>query len=149
VPAGGQKASQSKMYLRVQGITEAGPECCPAGQALLDSYAPLFTQLQCTLPNHHHRAAADIMRYLARPEFRDVNLFVSCFEIYGNKVSTCPPAVTTSHTLSATHAWMAQSLCVHVCEATIPFALLVRALDCRLFWPHGRPTLPACAAPAP
>lgn len=32
------------------------------------------------------RAAADIMHYLARPENRDVNLMVSCFEIYGNKV---------------------------------------------------------------
>ncbi|KAJ9508955.1 hypothetical protein QJQ45_028285 [Haematococcus lacustris] len=32
------------------------------------------------------RATADIVRYLARPEYRDVNLYVSCFEIYGNKV---------------------------------------------------------------
>lgn len=32
------------------------------------------------------RAAADILQYLARPELRDVSLFVSCFEIYGNKV---------------------------------------------------------------
>lgn len=32
------------------------------------------------------RAAADIFKYLARPEFRDVHLYVSCFEIYGNKV---------------------------------------------------------------
>mmetsp|Transcript_12612 Transcript_12612/g.27255 ORF Transcript_12612/g.27255 Transcript_12612/m.27255 type:complete len:659 (+) Transcript_12612:246-2222(+) len=32
------------------------------------------------------RAAADIFKYLARPEFADVNLYVSCFEIYGNKV---------------------------------------------------------------
>eukprot|EP00882_Tetradesmus_deserticola_P029137 GHRQ01032563.1.p1 GENE.GHRQ01032563.1~~GHRQ01032563.1.p1 ORF type:complete len:131 (-),score=39.87 GHRQ01032563.1:324-659(-) len=32
------------------------------------------------------RAAADILQYLVRPELRDVSLFVSCFEIYGNKV---------------------------------------------------------------
>jgi kinesin family protein 2/24 len=32
------------------------------------------------------RAAADILQYLARPEYSDVSLFVSCFEIYGNKV---------------------------------------------------------------
>jgi hypothetical protein len=32
------------------------------------------------------RAAADILRYLQQPELRDVELFVSCFEIYGNKV---------------------------------------------------------------
>ena len=32
------------------------------------------------------RAAADILMYLARPEFQDTNLFVSCFEIYGNKL---------------------------------------------------------------
>lgn len=32
------------------------------------------------------RAAADILRYLERPELRDVELYVSCFEIYGNKV---------------------------------------------------------------
>ena len=32
------------------------------------------------------RAAADILQYLARPEYGDVSLFVSCFEIYGNKV---------------------------------------------------------------
>ena len=32
------------------------------------------------------RAAADILQYLARPENRDVTLFVSCFEIYGNKI---------------------------------------------------------------
>lgn len=32
------------------------------------------------------RAAADILQYLAQPELRDVSLFVSCFEIYGNKV---------------------------------------------------------------
>ncbi|WIA29491.1 hypothetical protein OEZ86_011992 [Tetradesmus obliquus] len=31
------------------------------------------------------RAAADILQYLVRPELRDVSLFVSCFEIYGNK----------------------------------------------------------------
>eukprot|EP00882_Tetradesmus_deserticola_P022128 GHRQ01024014.1.p1 GENE.GHRQ01024014.1~~GHRQ01024014.1.p1 ORF type:complete len:199 (+),score=62.12 GHRQ01024014.1:327-923(+) len=30
--------------------------------------------------------AADILQYLVRPELRDVSLFVSCFEIYGNKV---------------------------------------------------------------
>ncbi|KIZ05656.1 kinesin family member 2/24 [Monoraphidium neglectum] len=32
------------------------------------------------------RAAADLLQYLARPQWADVNLFVSCFEIYGNKV---------------------------------------------------------------
>lgn len=32
------------------------------------------------------RAAADIFKYLARPEHKDVCLYVSCFEIYGNKV---------------------------------------------------------------
>ena len=32
------------------------------------------------------RAAADILQYLARPEYNDISLFVSCFEIYGNKV---------------------------------------------------------------
>lgn len=32
------------------------------------------------------RAAADILAYLQRPELRDVELYVSCFEIYGNKV---------------------------------------------------------------
>lgn len=32
------------------------------------------------------RAAADILQYLERPELRDVELYVSCFEIYGNKV---------------------------------------------------------------
>lgn len=32
------------------------------------------------------RAADDILRYLERPELRDVELYVSCFEIYGNKV---------------------------------------------------------------
>jgi hypothetical protein len=32
------------------------------------------------------RAAADILMYLARPEYQDTNLFVSCFEIYGNKL---------------------------------------------------------------
>ena len=32
------------------------------------------------------RAAADILKYLARPEHRDISLLVSCFEIYGNKV---------------------------------------------------------------
>ncbi len=34
------------------------------------------------------RAAADILRWLARPELNDVALFVSCFEIYGNKVGS-------------------------------------------------------------
>lgn len=32
------------------------------------------------------RSAADIVKYLARPENSDINLYVSCFEIYGNKV---------------------------------------------------------------
>ena len=32
------------------------------------------------------RAAADIFRHLTRPENREVNLYVSCFEIYGNKL---------------------------------------------------------------
>ena len=32
------------------------------------------------------RAAADIFKYLARPEYNDVTLYLSCFEIYGNKV---------------------------------------------------------------
>lgn len=32
------------------------------------------------------RAAADIFRYLAMPQHRDIFLYVSCFEIYGNKV---------------------------------------------------------------
>eukprot|EP00798_Chlamydomonas_sp_ICE-L_P027409 gene27409-4703_t len=32
------------------------------------------------------RAAADIFQYLARPEYADINLYMSCFEIYGNKV---------------------------------------------------------------
>jgi len=32
------------------------------------------------------RAAADIIKYLAKPQYRDVFLMVSCFEIYGNKV---------------------------------------------------------------
>ncbi len=32
------------------------------------------------------RAAADIFRYLTKPEHRDVNLYFSCFEIYGNKL---------------------------------------------------------------
>lgn len=32
------------------------------------------------------RAAAGILQYLERPELRDVELYVSCFEIYGNKV---------------------------------------------------------------
>eukprot|EP00201_Polytomella_parva_P011500 CAMPEP_0175068112 /NCGR_PEP_ID=MMETSP0052_2-20121109/17490_1 /TAXON_ID=51329 ORGANISM="Polytomella parva, Strain SAG 63-3" /NCGR_SAMPLE_ID=MMETSP0052_2 /ASSEMBLY_ACC=CAM_ASM_000194 /LENGTH=843 /DNA_ID=CAMNT_0016335103 /DNA_START=194 /DNA_END=2725 /DNA_ORIENTATION=- len=32
------------------------------------------------------RAAADIFQYLARPDYRDIALHVSCFEIYGNKV---------------------------------------------------------------
>lgn len=32
------------------------------------------------------RAAEDILHYLERPELRDVELYVSCFEIYGNKV---------------------------------------------------------------
>ena len=31
------------------------------------------------------RAAADLLQYLARPQWEDVSLFVSCFEIYGNK----------------------------------------------------------------
>ncbi len=32
------------------------------------------------------RAADDLLRYLALPQWADVALFVSCFEIYGNKV---------------------------------------------------------------
>ena len=32
------------------------------------------------------RTAADIFRYLAKPENRDIDLYVSCFEIYGNKL---------------------------------------------------------------
>ncbi|MEW5307527.1 MAG: hypothetical protein WDW36_009916 [Sanguina aurantia] len=32
------------------------------------------------------RAAADLFKYLARPEFRDITLNMSCFEIYGNKL---------------------------------------------------------------
>lgn len=32
------------------------------------------------------RAAADILQLLARPQQQDVSLWVSCFEIYGNKV---------------------------------------------------------------
>jgi kinesin family protein 2/24 len=32
------------------------------------------------------RGAADILAYLARPEYRDITLYVSCFEIYGNKI---------------------------------------------------------------
>jgi kinesin family protein 2/24 len=32
------------------------------------------------------RAAADIFRYLTKSEYRDINLYVSCFEIYGNKL---------------------------------------------------------------
>jgi len=31
------------------------------------------------------RAAADILSFLARPQYRDIFLHVSCFEIYGNK----------------------------------------------------------------
>lgn len=34
------------------------------------------------------RAADDILAVLARPEYGDVHLYVSCFEIYGNKVRT-------------------------------------------------------------
>ena len=36
------------------------------------------------------RAAADLLQYLARPQWGDVGLFVSCFEIYGNKVGSGP-----------------------------------------------------------
>lgn len=32
------------------------------------------------------RAAADILQYLALEQYSNVSLFVSCFEIYGNKV---------------------------------------------------------------
>lgn len=32
------------------------------------------------------RAAVDIIQLLARPQYKDINLMVSCFEIYGNKV---------------------------------------------------------------
>uniref|UniRef100_A0A7R9YS33 Kinesin-like protein n=1 Tax=Chlamydomonas euryale TaxID=1486919 RepID=A0A7R9YS33_9CHLO len=32
------------------------------------------------------RSAADIMQYLALPKYQHLNLYVSCFEIYGNKV---------------------------------------------------------------
>jgi len=32
------------------------------------------------------RAAADLLQYLAQPQWGDVSLYVSCFEIYGNKV---------------------------------------------------------------
>ncbi|GBF89094.1 kinesin-13A-like [Raphidocelis subcapitata] len=32
------------------------------------------------------RAAADLLQYLAKPQWADVSLYVSCFEIYGNKV---------------------------------------------------------------
>lgn len=32
------------------------------------------------------RAAGDLLRYIAFPEYSDVELHVSCFEIYGNKV---------------------------------------------------------------
>ena len=32
------------------------------------------------------RAAADLLQYLALPQWSDVGLYVSCFEIYGNKV---------------------------------------------------------------
>ncbi len=32
------------------------------------------------------RAAADILRYLSLEQYLDVTLWVSCFEIYGNKV---------------------------------------------------------------
>ena len=32
------------------------------------------------------RTAADIFRCLAKPENRDIDLYVSCFEIYGNKL---------------------------------------------------------------
>jgi kinesin family member 2/24 len=31
------------------------------------------------------RAAADILQYLTLPHYQDINLWVSCFEIYGNK----------------------------------------------------------------
>lgn len=32
------------------------------------------------------RAAADILQLLAKPAHQDISLWVSCFEIYGNKV---------------------------------------------------------------
>ena len=35
------------------------------------------------------RASADIFQFLKKPEFKDVALYVSCFEIYGNKARAC------------------------------------------------------------
>lgn len=50
------------------------------------------------------RAAADLLQYLARPQWADVSLFVSCFEIYGNKVSRVGGGAAQHHAAAGASA---------------------------------------------
>lgn len=54
------------------------------------------------------RASAEIFQYLTCPEFRDVILCVSCFEIYGNKVHAM-----RSH--ACVHAYTFVCMGLHMC----------------------------------
>lgn len=57
-----------------------------AGRASCFAYGQTGSGKTYTMSPLPIRASADIFRYMASEEFRDITLCVSCFEIYGNKV---------------------------------------------------------------
>jgi len=57
------------------------------------------------------RAAEELLQLLALPQYQDVRLYISCFEIYGG---TCHHTLQTkSLCYSKSHAQYASQLCAH------------------------------------
>lgn len=57
-----------------------------AGKATCFAYGQTGSGKTYTMQPLPIRAAAEILSMLAQPQFADLNLFVSCFEIYGGKL---------------------------------------------------------------
>lgn len=65
-----------------------------AGRASCFAYGQTGSGKTYTMSPLPIRASADIFRYMASEEFRDITLCVSCFEIYGNKVGLGLPVTS-------------------------------------------------------